>query len=1052
MIRYFKKKKHLKILVIIGLLCPASDHANELVIAFCKKYVIDVITKKIGEKALEYMAGSALMASLAAHLKVSSDSFIKSDWEYAQELTKDTKQALTPAVKKVAKKVSIEVASHAAKEVIQKKVVLPAPVNVSSKIPLNPPSTRRSAHSCTLISAPTPTVTFAIANTQNIVSKASSETQKAPSSSFTRTTLGQVIINKVNQNSTTPALVKQLTQIPSPTHTTTYSYKQTNNYNARPEHSSTPPMFTVRAEAIPIDRTLPDDGKSIIRQTELAHQIQRFTANNKPFLDEIQRKLNDASQQSSNPHIIKEQLSLLSHVIAQPNLNGELRVKKEMMLEHLFNSNGEFQGCYSADQQKQLEEYAKGDLFTLKYSAKRTLSWVCDKIKNFGASRQLAQQIVANPYNVNLYNFVIQFEAKNFEAAVHYLNLIRPDNLLDSSSKVAIYKNMYESFISQFINAPDPSTLADKMSVVCKDHSNPVIRDIFYQFFTENTIFKKYVSAYVKNYQDIQIPKEIATQKFTELRTLYLKLVTMHPANEQKVQQIRQGLLYIKEACSENQHATIFTKLAHSMYQQIASAGNSTILHCRNFAQSFSSPEAQQIQQEVLPFISKATDLLQSVANPLDDSVKLNKQCAQEILANANILYDALAHGDLPKARFIKEHILPTLTPEYVKAHSNPLQDFGTSVPASLSSFSLPQLLAAKLAASIPNIPPSINSPCSIIEDKSKNLQQSPNQCMPEIKIPVPECHMPSQDSTSIKSCESSRFESDAERRINAEIEEYQNKAESGEESRGRQCNWSQQKQLESFNVNSSEQEKNDSPKSNAREDNSKEIVIDIEKIKRRIIEGKPIRPEHEQTINEFLEVIKELAKKYGKENVLEALEAYNINLHKASRKTCLIAINELTQILNEINLNPLFKTFKYDIAHNNGVTQSSILEALAGKACMEQKILSPLQRAKNDGQDFVEICSGKEWDVKTARSYSLEGLPIFIVKDFIKALEIAYSKNENIIIQITDLSEIDLKTLYENLAKKFSIREFEKTVIIHAKDPSKSKKSEELIKFLRTL
>lgn len=797
MTRYFKKNKHLKILVIIGLLCPATDNANELVIAFCKKYVIDVITKKVSEKALKYLAGSALMASFAVHLKAPSNSLFKSDWDYAQQFTKDTKQALTPAVKRVAKKVSLEVTSHAAKEVIRKNVVLPAPLNVpvAPKTLLNSPSHRRAAHSCTLIGRPTPTVTFAVANTQNIVSKTSSDIPIAPSSTFTRTAVKQVVINKAIQNSATSPLVKQVAQIPSPSHAVTHTFKQsTSNFNPRTQHSNTASMFTVRAEAIPINSTYQDAGKSIIRQAELAQQIQRFIANNKPFLDELQQKLNTATQQSLKPHIIKEQLELAGYSIPQYDLNAELTVKKGMILEHIFNRNGEFQGCYSQDKQTQLEEYAQGDLFTLNYSSKRIWSWLKNKIKNFGSSQALAEQIRTNPYNVNLYNFVIQFESKNFEGAAHYLNLIRPDSLLETSPRGVIYKNMYDSFINQFSNITDPSTLADKMSVVCKDHSNPVIREIFNQFFNEDTIFKKYVSAYIKNYQDIHIPQEIATQKFTELRTLYLKLVTMHASNQEKVQQIRQGLLYIKEACSGKEHANIFSKLAHSIYQQIVSASDATILHCRNFAQSFSSTEAQQIQQEVLPFISKAADLLKSVtASPLDDTVKLNKQCAQEILANANILYDALAEGNLAKARFIKEHILPTLIPEYIKAHGNPLEALVALTPVNSPSFSLPQqLLSAKLVALVPTIPPSINSPCSIIEDKSKNLQQTPNQCMPEIKIPASECHMPNQDSPIIKSCESPRYESEAERRIKAEIEAAQNKPESGEESRGRQCNWSQ--------------------------------------------------------------------------------------------------------------------------------------------------------------------------------------------------------------------------------------------------------------------
>ena len=806
MIRNFKNRKSLQILVLVGLFCPCAEEANPALRLWLElnRPLIEKVVGKVGQ----YIASTAIGASLATHLQRNSEfgffNFAKNDIQCLSQPNQPTPQAITQGIKKVAQKVAIPESSTKLKILIDKNLTpIPAPLSkisaprmatAASHVPRLPLQTTQ----------PLPAAfTIAMTSKQPVVKQVITESVKIASlPTFTRLAISKAVHDKINKNSASPTLVKRITSTPIFSSPATSAFKQSiAQTNAATPQSIVQSNAKIKYEVIPGCNPGLVVKKGILEVVAEAQAKQHFIALNKNLIEAIQQKVNVASQQSLTPQVIKEQLLLASHSIPQYHLNAELGVKKGMMLEQFFDRNGEFQGCHSTNTQKQLEEYANGDLRTLSYSGKRTLSWFIDKVKNLWSSQQdLVEQIRTNPYNLNLYNFALQFDAKDYNGAAHFLNLVRPDHPFDNCNKCLIYKNMYNSFITQFFDAKDPVVLADKASFVCKDHSNPVIRTIFDQLFSENTIFKKYVSAYVKNYQDIQIPKEIATQKFTELRTLYLKLATMHPANPQKAQQVRQGLLYIKEACSDKPHANVFNKLAHSIYNQLRSNTDATVLYCRNFAQTFSSPEAQQIQQEILPLISQATELLESVpSHTIDDNLKLSKSCAQELLSHANILYDALGQGDFSKARFIKEHILPTLTPEYVKLHGNP--DSLAAMPsASSQPMSLPQqVLATKILSSIPNLPStSINSSCSAIEDKSKNLQQNSGQCMPEVKMPVPECSMPNQ-LPPITSCGTPTFKSEAERRIDGEIEATKNKPESGEESRGRQCNWSQGNNLPSF-------------------------------------------------------------------------------------------------------------------------------------------------------------------------------------------------------------------------------------------------------------
>jgi hypothetical protein len=285
------------------------------------------------------------------------------------------------------------------------------------------------------------------------------------------------------------------------------------------------------------------------------------------------------------------------------------------------------------------------------------------------------------------------------------------------------------------------------------------------------------------------------------------------------------------------------------------------------------------------------------------------------------------------------------------------------------------------------------------------------------------------------------------------------------------QCNWGKQQQLPSFGEAPAVEGKEKAQEATTKEkegikeqekqkenliesEHAKEKNIDeeLEKLRKEIKKDKITSQEQEKQLDDFLESLKDLVGKYGIDNVLEACEVSNLSLYKVKKGTVIHAINELGEALKEINNDPEGRAFKFEHAQNGEITRSSIQEAIAGKTCMDQKLLGKLRRAELEGDDFIEIATGKSWDVKTARSKSLDGEYIFDIEAFIRSLQDGYADGENIIIQITNLSEEDLETFYKSYREKFTFREFEKTIIVDGKTPSRSKSTIDLVKFMRDL
>ena len=186
------------------------------------------------------------------------------------------------------------------------------------------------------------------------------------------------------------------------------------------------------------------------------------------------------------------------------------------------------------------------------------------------------------------------------------------------------------------------------------------------------------------------------------------------------------------------------------------------------------------------------------------------------------------------------------------------------------------------------------------------------------------------------------------------------------------------------------------------------------------------------------------VAEKYGFANAEEAIRL--LNLKHEGKFAKLVKPFEVTENLakdlQKINSNSRWEKFKYDAAKGGAVSLSSIEEALAGIACEEQGLLKTLVRSKGNAEEFIENLPGGVkhfWDVKTFKSNALNGKYIFDKESAIKALVKGYLCAEDVILNITYLTEQDVDTLFKAIAKQFGEKEIRRTIVIHTSNPAKS-------------
>ncbi len=216
--------------------------------------------------------------------------------------------------------------------------------------------------------------------------------------------------------------------------------------------------------------------------------------------------------------------------------------------------------------------------------------------------------------------------------------------------------------------------------------------------------------------------------------------------------------------------------------------------------------------------------------------------------------------------------------------------------------------------------------------------------------------------------------------------------------------------------------------------------------------------------LKHFLQDIVDFELIYGKQAVDEVMQivrwdlpgtfnkVYNYRIFHNAPKSMSEFVETMVKYIMEIDAQGL-KSYRFE----NGICNlTTIEEARAAIACQKQGLLKNLIRDIRRGMgDFIETGINQTWDVKTAKSFALNGEPIFQkkrqIEAFIDSLKFELTKptNENLIISIGELETSSHGQLYAQFQEKFSKAELQRMLIIDEFNPSNSKTTQELLEFL---
>ena len=146
------------------------------------------------------------------------------------------------------------------------------------------------------------------------------------------------------------------------------------------------------------------------------------------------------------------------------------------------------------------------------------------------------------------------------------------------------------------------------------------------------------------------------------------------------------------------------------------------------------------------------------------------------------------------------------------------------------------------------------------------------------------------------------------------------------------------------------------------------------------------------------------------------------------------------------------FKSYRFE----KGICElKNIDEARAAIACQKQRLLGNLIRDASGVGDFIETAINQTWDVKAAKSFAVNGKPIFdsekLAEVFVNSLiaELKKPTNENIILSIGQLEKTSHEMLYNKMKQMLSNSELQRILVVDEFNPVNSKTTQELLKFL---
>lgn len=572
------------------------------------------------------------------------------------------------------------------------------------------------------------------------------------------------------------------------------------------------------------------------------------------------------------------------------------------------------------------------------------------------------------------------------------------DTLLSRATTVQKESSFIKAVGYKILDAQNTNEVVDVLSNFAKDHSDETVRNAYSVFVSNGFPSFLSVNECAKNFY---MPASIETLANQDIRKWYGYCAAFKIENDSQKELIQRSLEHLSLACKEYLYKDDHLYMAQRFYADAASvSGQKLFLKMPNLARYDVASITGQLQREVLRKSCK------ELASAPDEK----EIC--KIIKKANQVVNKIQSGklkavqDLEKAWNIQaecavlsgtSEIYPENKLEVVEEEFTPPYGCGTSF---LDEF---QRAFFDFNHEVFDWEEPYGGACFPGSERAKNLFDPESQEIEEeIDVDaIPQCNAGQQTLPSFGDSEE-------------EAEEEEKKED---------------------DKNSEEARKN-------------EIEI-IENIIRDALEGKSITEEQAANLEKFRIQLIQLLREYGEGAFSEAIEAYNLNYYKLLKKETMTALNELVDSIKKINNYAEYVSFKHDVASNGKITTASIQEAIAGIACIKQEILGELIRAKNKEEDFEELTTGKLWDVKTARSFSLEGLKIFKPDSFCDALSKAYESNqdENLIVQITNLSDSDLQKLYDVMFKRFSIDEIKRTIVVDANNSERSKKTDDLIR-----
>lgn len=568
------------------------------------------------------------------------------------------------------------------------------------------------------------------------------------------------------------------------------------------------------------------------------------------------------------------------------------------------------------------------------------------------------------------------------------------NELLKTASTIQRESPFIKAVGYKILDAQNDNEIVDILYSFSKDHADDNARNAYSVFVSKGL---PRVIAANECAQKIDMPLACELSVNEDIRKWYGYCASLKIESGAQKELITCALVHLKKACTDNENRAQHLYMAQRFYEDAAgSCEEKLFLKLSTLAHQFDKPIQNQLHNELLKIVCER---LQSAQDEVDTltTIEIAQDACQAIRAQK-----IKTAQELEKLWDLKEPAVLSGTSEiYPEKELEMIKEEEFEVPYGCGNSIFDEIGRRFLdfSEAIFELDEPYGGICFPGSEKAKNLYD------PELQ----------------------------------EIEEVI------DVDRIPQCNGGQQT-LPSFGESIEEPKKGEENKKK----DEKEDERQIEKIKEKLKEeGNELSHEEIIILEEFFNDLKEFVASVGIDNIREAIAVEGISIKKILKMPHLIKILKwLSKSLMKINSNKLYESFKYDAAHNGKVDKNSIEEALAGVAAVEQKFFDTLKRSSHDAEEFLDQC-GIAWDVKTAKSYSWDGKAIFNVDKFIDAIKKEFRGKENVILQITDLNEPDLKVLYRELQKKLLPNEISKILVIHANDPAKSMSSEAFKQFL---